>query len=111
MRASCSMFSQVLKLIPRTDFERIAKETGAEYRSKGLSRWSQFVAMLFCRQGRAHSLREIEGGLKSCKGNPNLPYSSSLTSRRTNPPAVNSYRSPLMQMSSPTSPWQRSSTK
>lgn len=62
------MFSQMLKLIPRTDFERIVKETGAEYRSKGLSSWSQFVAMLFCQLGRAHSLREIEGGLKSCEG-------------------------------------------
>jgi Domain of unknown function (DUF4372)/Transposase DDE domain len=62
------MFSQILKLIPRTDFERIVKETGAEYRSKGLSSWSQFVAMLFCQLGRAHSLREIEGGLKSCEG-------------------------------------------
>jgi hypothetical protein len=62
------MFSQILKLIPRTDFERIVKQTGAEYRSKGLSSWSQFVAMLFCQLGRAHTLREIEGGLKSCEG-------------------------------------------
>jgi hypothetical protein len=68
VKVSCSIFSQILKLIPRTDFERIVKETGAEYRSKGLSSWSQFVAMLFCQLGRAHSLREIEGGLKSCEG-------------------------------------------
>ena len=68
MKASCSMFSQILKRIPRTDFERIVKETGAEYRSKGLSSWSQFVGMLFCQLGRAHSLREIEGGRKSCEG-------------------------------------------
>jgi hypothetical protein len=68
VKASCSMFSQILKLIPRTDFERIVKETGAEYRCKGLSSWSQFVAMLFCQLGRAHTLREIEGGLKSCEG-------------------------------------------
>lgn len=68
MKASCSMFSQILKLIPRTDFERLVKETKAEHRSKGLSSWSQFVAMLFCQLGRAHSLREIEGGLKSCEG-------------------------------------------
>ena len=68
MKASCSMFSQILKLIPRTDFERIVRQTGAEYRSKGLSSWSQFVGMLFCQLGRAHSLREIEGGLKSCEG-------------------------------------------
>ena len=62
------MFSQILKLISRTDFERFVKETEAEHRSKGLSSWSQFVAMLFCQLGRAHSLREIEGGLKSCEG-------------------------------------------
>jgi Transposase DDE domain/Domain of unknown function (DUF4372) len=68
VKASCSMFSQVLKLIPRIEFERLVKETGAEYRSKGLSSWAQFVGMLFCQLGRAHSLREIEGGLKSCEG-------------------------------------------
>lgn len=68
MKASCSMFSQILKLIPRLEFERLVRETGAEYRSKGLSSWSQFVGMLFCQLGRAHSLREIEGGLKSCEG-------------------------------------------
>ena len=62
------MFSQILKLVPRTEFERMVKETGAEYRCKGLSSWSQFVAMLFCQLGRAHTLREIEGGLKSCEG-------------------------------------------
>ena len=68
MNASCSLFSQILKLIPCPEFERIVKATGAEYRSKGLSSWSQFVGMLFCQLGRAHSLREIEGGLKSCEG-------------------------------------------
>ena len=68
MNPSCSMFSQILKLIPRTTFQRIVQQTGAESRSKGLSSWSQFVAMLFCQLGRAHSLREIEGGLKSCEG-------------------------------------------
>ena len=68
MNASCSMFSQILKLIPRADFARLVKETKSEHRSKGVSSWSQFVAMLFCQLGRAHSLREIEGGLKSCEG-------------------------------------------
>lgn len=68
MSASCSMFSQILKLIPRIDFERMVKQTNSEYASKGLSSWSQFVAMMFCQFGRAHSLREIEGGLKSCEG-------------------------------------------
>lgn len=62
------MFSQILKLFPRIEFEQLVRETGAEYRAKGLSSWSQFVGMLFCQLGRAHSLREIEGGLKSCEG-------------------------------------------
>lgn len=68
MKASCSMFSQVLKLVPRIEFQQIVRQTGAEYRTKGLSSWSQFVAMLFCQFGKAHTLREIEGGLKSCAG-------------------------------------------
>ena len=33
VKASCSMFSQILKLIPRTDFERLVKETKAEHRA------------------------------------------------------------------------------
>jgi hypothetical protein len=68
VKASCSMFSQILKLIPRIDFQRMVKECRAEYRSKGLSSWSQFVAMLFCQFGGANSLREIESGLRSCEG-------------------------------------------
>lgn len=68
MNASCSMFSQILKLIPRLDFERMVKQTKSEYACKGLTSWSQFVAMMFCQLGRAHSLREIEGGLRSCEG-------------------------------------------
>ena len=68
MKASCSMFSQILKLVPRIEFERMVRQTGAEHAAKGFSSWSQFVAMLFCQLGRAHSLREIEGGLKSCEG-------------------------------------------
>jgi hypothetical protein len=62
------MFSQLLKLIPRTEFEGLVKQTKAQYASKGFSSWAQLVAMMFCQLGRAHSLREIEGGLKSCEG-------------------------------------------
>ena len=68
MNASCSMFSQIHKLIPRHEFDVIVKQTGAQHVAKGFSSWDQFVAMLFCQLGRAHSLREIEGGLKSCEG-------------------------------------------
>lgn len=62
------MFSQILKLVPRLEFERVVKETGAERSAKGVSSWDQFVAMMFCQLGGANSLREIEGGLRSCEG-------------------------------------------
>jgi len=62
------MFSQVLKLFPRIEFERLVRQTGAEYRAKGMSSWTQFVAMLFCQFGGAKSLREVVGGLKSVEG-------------------------------------------
>ena len=68
MNASCSMFSQILKLIARSDFERVVKQTQAERHARGFSSWQQFVAMLFCQLGRAQSLREITQGLASCEG-------------------------------------------
>lgn len=68
MSTSCSMFSQILKLIPRTQFQSLAKETKAEFGAKGLMCWTQMVAMLFCHLGRANSLREIEGGMKCAEG-------------------------------------------
>src|SRR5260221_13301248 len=64
----CSIFAQVLKVFSRGEFERAVREHKAERHARGFSSWGQFVAMLFCQLGRAHSLREIEGGLKSCEG-------------------------------------------
>jgi hypothetical protein len=68
MRRFCSIFSQLLQLFPRLEFESAVKQHQAEYHARGFSSWGQFVAMLFCQLGRAHSLREICGGLASCEG-------------------------------------------
>ncbi len=62
------MFSQLLALFSRTDFQRLVVEHKAERGAKGFDCWTQFVAMLFCQLGRAHSLREICGGLASVEG-------------------------------------------
>ena len=64
----CSIFSQVLKLFSRGEFEKAVKEHKAERHARGFTSWGQFVAMLFCQVGRAHSLREICGGLACCEG-------------------------------------------
>jgi hypothetical protein len=64
----CSMFSQLLKLFPRTEFQALVTRMHAERHARGFTCWGQFVAMLFCQLGRAHSLREICGGLRSSEG-------------------------------------------
>jgi len=64
----CSIFSQLLQLFPRTEFQKVVIATRAERHARGFTCWGQFVAMLFCQLGRAHSLREICGGLASCEG-------------------------------------------
>jgi len=68
MNRFCSIFSQLLQLFPRTEFEQAVQRTRAERHARGFTCWGQFVAMLFCQMGRAHSLREIVGGLRSCEG-------------------------------------------
>ena len=68
MTRFCSIFNQLLQLFPRTDFQRAVQATQAERHARGFACWDQFVAMLFAQLGRAHSLREICGGLASCEG-------------------------------------------
>jgi hypothetical protein len=62
------MFSQLLSLFPRSEFEKAVRIHRADRGAKGFDCWTQFVAMLFCQIGRAHSLREICGGLASVEG-------------------------------------------
>jgi IS4 transposase len=68
MNRVCSIFSQVLQLFSRGEFEKAVKEHEAERHARGFTSWGQFMAMLFCQLGRAHSLREICGGLACCEG-------------------------------------------
>ena len=67
MTRFCSIFNQLLQLFPRTEFQQAVTQTRAERHARGFTCWQQFVAMLFCQLGRAHSLREICGGLASCE--------------------------------------------
>ncbi len=68
MNRFCSIFSQLLKLFPRLEFEALVKGHRGERHARGFTCREQFVAMLFCQLGRAQSLREICGGLASCEG-------------------------------------------
>jgi len=68
MVAVASCFAQILALIDRVAFARAVRQHRAERGAKGFSCWDQFVAMLFCQMGAAHSLREICGGLATAFG-------------------------------------------
>lgn len=64
----CSIFSQLLRVFPRLEFEAVVRKHKAERHARGFTCWDQFVAMLFCQLGRAQSLREICGGLAATEG-------------------------------------------
>ena len=68
MNRVCSIFSQLLQLFPRLEFEQVVKEHRGERHARGFTCWGQFVAMLFCHLGKAQSLREICGGLAASEG-------------------------------------------
>ena len=55
-----SVLSQLLKLLPRHEFERLANRYDGKRRSDALSRWSQFVALTIGQLGGRRSLRDIE---------------------------------------------------
>jgi hypothetical protein len=64
----CSIFSQVLKLIPRAGFDAAVRKHQAERNAKGFTCWGQLVAMLFCQLGSVNSLRDISNGLAASEG-------------------------------------------
>jgi hypothetical protein len=68
MNRVCSIFSQVLQLFSRTEFGLAVGRHQAERHARGSTCWGQFVAMLFCHLGKAHSLREICQGLAASEG-------------------------------------------
>jgi hypothetical protein len=63
-----SIFSQILQLFSRLEFEGAVRKHNAERHARGFTCWGQFVAMLFCQLGHAQSLREICGGLAASEG-------------------------------------------
>ncbi len=62
-----SVLSQLLKLLPRHEFETQANCYDGNRRSDALSRWSQFVALTIGQLGGRRSLRDIEATIHSQK--------------------------------------------
>ena len=68
MNRVCSIFSQILQLFSRSEFEAAVGKHQGERHARGFTCWGQFIAMLFCQLGRAHSLSEITQGLAASEG-------------------------------------------
>ena len=60
-----NVLSQLLKLVPRLDFERQANEVDNKRRSDAFPRWSQFVALAIGQLAGRKSLRDIEATVRS----------------------------------------------
>jgi len=67
MAHSNSIFSQILKLVPRHEFNRLAKTHDGNRRSDAMSRWTQFVAMATAQLTGRASLRDIESAISTQK--------------------------------------------
>ena len=64
--AHCNtVLSQLLKFMPRHEFERLANQIDGQVRSTALSRWSQFLALTVGQLSGRQSLRDIESCLSS----------------------------------------------
>jgi hypothetical protein len=63
-----TLFSQLIKQVPKEKFNKILAYYNAEKHSKGFKSWTQFVSMLFCHLAKADSLRDICNGLSSFQG-------------------------------------------
>lgn len=65
MSHSNTVLSQLLKLLPRHEFEKLANCVDGKVRSTSLTRWSQFVALAVGQLNGRQSLRDIEGCINS----------------------------------------------
>ena len=60
-----SLFNQLLKQVPRIEFDGLVRKHGAERAAKGFECWTQLVSMLFCQLAQTESLRETAMGSRA----------------------------------------------
>jgi len=65
MPHSSTVLSQILKLVPRHEFDKLSKKHDGPRRSDAFNRWTQFVALSVNHLAGRSSLRDIESTLAS----------------------------------------------
>jgi len=71
MKTNLSIFSQIIRLIPRNIIHKNVDAHEADFNCKGINAWTHLVAMLYCQFGNCQSIRDISFGLRSATGNLN----------------------------------------
>lgn len=69
--ANISLFSQIIKKLDRSSFNKLVKDKQTDKHSKGFNSWTHLVSMLFCQFAKSQSVRDISNGLRSATGNLN----------------------------------------
>lgn len=69
--ANISLFSQIIKKLDRSSFNKLVKDKQTDKHSKGFNSWMHLVSMLFCQFAKSQSVRDISNGLRSATGNLN----------------------------------------
>ena len=60
-----TIFAQLLQLLPRHEFQKLAKQHHAGQGLRKVSRWDQFTALCMAQLSGRQSLRDIEANLKA----------------------------------------------
>ena len=60
-----TVLAQLLKLLPRHEFEKLANRQDGKRKSSAMTRWTQFVALTIGHLGGRSSLRDIEATTQS----------------------------------------------
>lgn len=58
-----TVYAQLLKLIPRHEFEKLNNQLRPGRKTPGMTSWDQFVSLAFSQLSNCQSLRDIENGL------------------------------------------------
>lgn len=69
--ANITLFSQIIKYLDRSSFNKLVKDKQTDKHCKGFNSWTHLVSMLFCQFAKSQSVRDISNGLRSATGNLN----------------------------------------
>lgn len=70
-RTKYTRFSQILRLLNLSKFQKIVSQYDGDKHCKGWDSWTQLVSMLFMHFAHVESLRDISNGLRSALGDLN----------------------------------------